>query len=141
MSSSDNNADTTTAASKQKSTSVSDVPSENLLLAVGDSGGSLHIVELPRHLWRTHSNEYASAENFVKHEAKRLSNTHRHDAKFAHSTDTSGGTEDEKNSELLFSQGDQEQHYRHIERKLNRLLHNIDIADVNADTLINALKN
>ena len=35
---------------------------------------------------------------------------------------------------------DQEQHYRHIERKLTRLLKKVEITDVDAKVLVDALK-
>ena len=36
---------------------------------------------------------------------------------------------------------DQEQHYRHIERKLTKLLKKVEIGDVDAKLLIDALNN
>ena len=47
--------------------------SANLLLAVGDGGGNLHIVELPHHLWGQSPHEYQTTRDFIEHEAKRLS--------------------------------------------------------------------
>jgi len=120
---------------------------ENLLLAVGDAGGNLHIVELPRHLWGMHPHEYSTARDYIEHEAKRLSYVQRRDtatkravkSQSSTSAQAAGGSAAPALANAAFAT-DQEQHYRHIERKLTRLLKKVEITDVDAKVLVDALK-